>query len=213
MRIIIFGAAGQVGSRMVVEALSRGHDVTAVVRKPDQFVSLPSAAKAHAGDARDPDAVAAMTADHDLVISAVRPPTGKDHQLIKITQAILNGAARSGIRVLVVGGAASLKVPGPINHTVLTAPNFLPVAVVEIARACFAQHEMMMANTEADWTLLCPPAMLEPGIRTGQYRLGRDELLIDSDGKSAISMEDFAAVLLDEGEQPQHQRVRFTAAY
>jgi len=213
MRITIFGAAGDVGSRVVAEALSRGHKVTAVVRDPAQFSKLPAEAIARSGDAGNAEDVVRLTAGQDVAISAIRPRAGSEDQLATITKVILDGAAQSGIRVLVVGGAASLKMPGQGDTTVLTAPDFLPEAVLDIARACLAQYEICRAETRADWAYLSPPAMLTPGTRTGIYRLGSDELLVDANGDSAISMEDFAGVLLDETEHPKHRRVRFTAAY
>lgn len=213
MKITIFGAAGEVGSRIVSEAVSRGHEVTAVVRDPAQFNKLPQSVKACTGDAAITDDVVRLTAGQELVISAVRPPTGNEELLAPITQSILSGAVKSDVRVLVVGGAASLMLPGKGDTTVLTEPNFLPKEVINIARACFAQHEICKAEENANWTYLSPPAMLTPGARTGNYRLGTDELIFDKGGLSQISMEDFAVVLLDEAEQPKHQRRRFTAAY
>jgi len=213
MKITIFGAAGAVGSRVVSEALSRGHEVKAVMRDPAQFNKLPAAAILCSGDASSVKDVARLSAGQDLVITAIRPPTGHETQLASITQSILRGVAQSAVRVLVVGGAASLRLPDQGETTVLSAPNFLPAAVMPIARACFAQHEMCTADQQADWAYLSPPAMLVPGTRTGSYRLGFDELVVDQHGNSKISMEDFAVVLIDEAEQPKHRRTRFTAAY
>ncbi len=212
MKIIIFGAAGNVGSRIVNEALNRGHEVSAVVRKTEQLTKLPPAVQGCMGDAQKVSDVARLTAGHDLVITAVRPPSGDESLLIPITQAILAGAAESAVRVLVVGGAASLKIPGQ-DTTVLSAENFLPEAVKPIATACFAQHQAVEQANNSNWAYLSPPAMLVPGERTGEYQLGLDELLYDHQGNSQISMEDFAVVLLDEGEAPKHHGVRFTAAY
>lgn len=213
MKIIIFGAAGEVGSRVVAEAQSRGHEVTAVVRNPAQFHILPPGVTSCSGDAGSVKDVARLSAGQDLIISAIRPPTGDETQLVSITRSILQGAAQSSVRVLVVGGAASLKIPGQGDTTVLTAPNFLPASVIAIAHACFAQHEMCNADQQADWAYLSPPAMLVPGIRTGNYRLGSDELVVDQERNSQISMEDFAVVLIDEAEEPKHYRIQFTAAY
>ena len=213
MKITLFGAAGEVGSRVVAEALSRGHEVTAVVRNPAQFHQLPAGVTPCSGDAGSIKDVARLSAGQDLVISAIRPPTGNEAELAAITQSILLGVAQSTVRVLVVGGAASLRIPGQGDTTVLTEPNFLPAAVIAIARACFAQHEVCNADQQADWVYVSPPAMLIPGIRTGMYRLGADQLVVDKDGNSQISMEDFAVVLIDEAEQPKHHRTRFTAAY
>ncbi len=75
------------------------------------------------------------------------------------------------------------------------------------------QYELIIKETKTDWSYLCPPAMLSPGERTGHYRSGGDDLLVDPDGTSAISMEDFAVALLDEAEQAVDQRRRFTVAY
>lgn len=213
MNIIVFGARGDVGSRVVAEALARNHAVTAVVRSDAQTTSLPSSVTARVADVSDTDQIAELMAGHDLAISALRPPDGKEETLVALTRSVLAASARSAVRALIVGGAASLKVPGQGEHTVLTAPGFLPAEVVPIAQACQAQYELFANETQADWSYVCPPAMLMPGERTGQYRVGSDTLVVDADGNSAISMEDFAVTMIDEAEAPHHEKARFTAAY
>ncbi len=212
MKIIVFGALGNVGSKIVTEALSRGHDVTGVVRREKQLFELSKTVHAVIGDAQDAVQVAALIKGHDLVISAVRPATGQEQLLVPITQAILQAAKTTQVRTLIVGGAASLNLPGE-DHTVLSAPNFLPDAVKPIAAACFAQHQAVIDSDNKQWAYLSPPAMLVDGVRTGKYRIAQDELIYDADGNSQISMADFAVVLLDEAEQPRHHQQRFTAAY
>ena len=109
--------------------------------------------------------------------------------------------------------------PGLNGHTVLTAPSFLSPEAVPIARACQAQYarqsqyECATEQAAVDWSYLCPPAMLTPGLRTGQYRVGSDTLVTDSEGNSAISMEDFVVAMMDEAETRQHASFRFTDAY
>ncbi|MEV4440906.1 NAD(P)H-binding protein [Streptomyces sp. NPDC049577] len=213
MRITVFGAAGNVGSRVVTEALARGHEVTAVVRDPARFRELPAGARPRVGDATDADGVAAAAAGQDLLIGATRPAPGSEAALVAAAGALLAGAARTGVRLLVVGGAGSLTVPGSGGTAVADDPQYVPTAWRDIALACVAQWETCRADTDADWAYLCPPALLEPGRRTGTYRLGGGELLLDADGTSAISMEDLAVALLDEAERPQHRRERFTVAY
>lgn len=212
MKIILFGATGDVGSRIMAEALARDHAVTAVVRRDAQAKSLPPSVTARIADVSNTDQVADLMAGHDLAISALRPPDGQEERLVALTQSVLDAAARSSLRILVVGGAASLKMPDQSGDTVLTAPGFLPDAVVPIAKACQTQYERCSAEKRVDWSYLCPPAMLTPGIRTGRYRLGSDVLLLDADGNSAISMEDFAVALIDEAATPQHKNARFTVA-
>lgn len=212
MKIIIFGAAGDVGRRTVAEAISRGHSVTAVIRRDAQVELLAPGATPVVADISTHEDPAKLLHGHNVVISALRPPAGQEHLLPGLTETVLAAAAKTDVRALIVGGAASLRLPGKAT-TVLTEPGFLPETVVPIAEACQAQYELILEETKTDWSYLCPPAMLSPGERTGQYLLGSDTLLVDQQGASAISMEDFAVALLDEAEQAVHQRRRFTVAY
>lgn len=209
MRIIIFGAAGSVGSRTAVEALSRGHEVTAVVRGRDR--ELPQGVTVKIGDAADPAQVAELTQGHDAAVSAVRASSGREHEQVEATDALLKGVAKSSVRLLIVGGAATLRVPDS-GSQVLDDPRYISEEWRAVAEASAAQHRRCMEEQEADWTYLSPPAMLVPGVRTGKYRSGTDELLVDTEGVSRISVEDLAVAILDELEVPKHRRARFTAA-
>ncbi len=213
MRITVFAAAGNVGSRVVAEAASRGHEVTAVVRNPARFHELHTAAHARVGDAANVEDVAELSVGQDVVISATRPAPGQENDLVTTTKALLAGLVPTGVRLLVVGGAATLTVPGTGGTTVLDDPTYLPTAWRAIPLARTDQLEACRAEVGVDWAYLSPPALLEPGQRTGTYRLGTDELLVDAEGNSTISMEDLAVALLDEAEQPKHHQTRFTVAY
>lgn len=211
MKIVVFGAAGDVGRRAAGEAVARGHEVTGVLRDAAQAARLPEGVKLAVADVADSAAVAGVMAGHDVAISAIRPPDGREGELAGLTRSVLDGAARAGVRVLVAGGASSLKLPGA--ESVLLDSGWIPEAVMPIARASFAQWELCAAETVADWTYLCPPAVLVPGERTGVFRRGTDTLVVDGEGNSAISMEDFAIALIDEVEAPEHGRGRFTVGY
>lgn len=200
MRITVFGAAGSVGGRVVTEALSRGHDVTAVTRRPSPG--------ARTGDASDLADVVALSTGQDLVISATRPAPGSEPELAATARTLLAGLRGTGARLLLVGGAATLTDPAA-GCRVVDRPDF-PDSLRPIARACAEQLDVCRAETAVDWTYVSPPDLLEPGARTGRYRLGADELVVGADGVSAISMEDFAVALLDEAETPKHRRARFT---
>lgn len=213
MHMTVFGAAGNVGSRVVAEALARGHEVTAVVRDPQRLQGLPGIADTRTGDATSVEDVAALSAGRDLVLSATRPAPGREHELVTMADALLAGLRRTGARLLLVGGAASLSVPDAGGTTVIDDPRYLPAAARDIALACIDQLAACRAATDVEWTYLSPPARLQPGTRTGRYRMGTDELLVDAGGSSTISMEDFAVALLDEAERPRHHRRRFTVAY
>lgn len=246
MRITVFGATGGVGSQVVAEALSRGHEVTAVTRNPERYempentastAATPGAPGAaatagtatgpgvagptgaggrvvvRAGDVCDVADVAELSAGRDLVISATRPAPGSEDELVTAAKALLAGLAGTGVRLLLVGGAATLTVPGSGGRALIDDPRLCPAAYQPIARACAAQLAAVRGSDMVDWAYLSPPARLEPGARTGRYRLGGDELLVDAAGESAISMADLAVALLDEAERPRHHRIRFTVAY
>ncbi|XVV02809.1 NAD(P)-dependent oxidoreductase [Actinosynnema sp. CA-248983] len=184
------------------EALRRGHDVTPVTRSPREGFVV--------ADATDVAQVARLAGESDVVISATRPAPGAERDLVVTAKALLEGVRRSSARLVVVGGAATLRTPnGVLVHE---EPGF-PADILPIALACAEQHAVFAEESEVDWTYASPPAVIEPGERTGTYRLGLDDLLVDAEGRSEISMEDFAVALLDEVLHPRHRRVRFTAAY
>ena len=203
MKIAVIGATGKAGSRVVSEALARGHDVTAVSRHPE---SLPAHPKLTAirGDADEPAALAKLLAGHDVVISALRF-VGSD------ARKLISAVKQAGVkRYLVVGGAGSLEVaPG---RALVDTPTFPEVARPEAGKGREFLN-ILCGERELDWTFLSPSALFGPGERTGRFRLGGDQLLTSADGKSHISMEDYAIALLDEAEHPRHSRQRFTVGY
>ncbi|MGY2061428.1 NAD(P)-dependent oxidoreductase, partial [Nocardia gipuzkoensis] len=200
------------------EAVARGHHVTAVSRDPHRLGELPLEVELRAGDAADPDQVAELSAGQDLVISATRPAAGREYELADVATGLLIGLARTAVRLLVVGGAGHLTVPGADGRVLIETPDF-PPHLLPIALACHAQLQLFQAAAThpdggpVDWTYLSPPAELEPGERLGEYRTGTDELLTTDSGASFISLEDLAVALLDEAENPKHHRTRFTVGY
>ncbi|MGH1485451.1 MAG: NAD(P)-dependent oxidoreductase [Cellvibrionaceae bacterium] len=213
MKVIIIGGSGDVGRRTVKEALNRGHTVTAVTRTKKSLQQLPQTVKKIEANINNISMFNDNIDNSDLIISAIRPSAGEEETLVLSTQAVLKAAANLNTRVLIVGGAARLKLNKESNETVLTSPGFLPEEIIPIARACQAQYEVCLAEKEADWTYISPPAMLVPGIKTGHYRVGTDTLLTDQEGHSHISMEDFASAIMDEAESPHHKNSAFTVAY
>ncbi|KZL15476.1 NmrA-like family protein [Pseudovibrio axinellae] len=213
MKIIVFGATGDVGSRVLTEAIAQGHDVTAMVRNEASLSKLPEAVKGRIVDLTDTAAVAASMSDHDVAISSLRTPSGREGEVVALTQSVLNAASLVNIRVIIVGGAARLRLPNGSPHTVLSDPNFLPENVVPTARASFAQFEICSRSSDADWTYASPSALLRPGVRRGEFRVGTDTLLVDETGNSEISMEDFAVALVAEAQNAQFKRSSFTVGY
>lgn len=213
MKITVFGGTGNVGSRIVEEAFRRGHQVTAVARDESRTGMLPAKIKFRKANIHDVSDVISVSESQDVIISAIRPQQGKEKELVSATNSTLAGLSGTGIRLLISGGAGSLMVPGTGGRLVVDDPKWVYPSFRDIALACVDQFYTVRGNTNVDWTYLCPAAELVPGERTGNYRLGKDELLINSNGDSKISMEDLAVALLDEVESPQHIKERFTVAY
>ncbi|WP_439499358.1 NAD(P)-dependent oxidoreductase [Bosea sp. (in: a-proteobacteria)] len=203
MNIALIGATGFIGSRLLAELTARGHQVTAISRNPDKVQAAPGVT-AKKGDVFDRDGLAALLAGHDAVISAV-------HFTASDPATLLAAVRQSGVkRYLVVGGAGSLEVaPG---KQLFDTPDFPQIYHAE-AKKGGAFLDLLKGETGLDWTFLSPSALIQPGERTGTFRLGGDQLLVDAQGKSAISAEDYAVALVDEVETPAHSRRRFTVGY
>jgi putative NADH-flavin reductase len=210
MKIAVVGAAGMVGARVVNEAASRGHDLVAVFRRTPS-VALPPGVTAVEGDADDPDHMSALVAGADAIVAATRPAPGHEHTLATTTTALLDAATAAGTRILVVGGAAPLRVPGHPDRLVVDSPEYVPARFRASAAASAAQLDVCRAHP-ADWVYLSPPAVLEPGRRTGRYRRGTTTLITNADNGSRISAEDLAVAVVDELENPR-QGKHFTVGY
>lgn len=211
MKLVVFGGSGALGSRLAEEALRRGHQVTAVARDPSPVAGHDGAVTAVAGDATDPDSVASAAENHDVALSAV---TQHQHpqMLVDVARALPEGLSRAGVRRLVVaGGAGSLRVPS--GQRLMDTPGFHAEWKPEAKAQADALAVYEQSDSDVEWSYVSPGALLEPGERTGAYRVGTDQLLTDADGYSRITMEDFAIAMLDEAEAPKHSRRRFTAAH
>jgi putative NADH-flavin reductase len=216
MKIAVFGATGNVGKRVIAEALSRGHEVIGVVRDPAAVQSPDPRVRLVKGDATNADSVAGVVKGADAVVSAISPrPNARGlpaPSLVANSRALIKGLKQAGVkRILYVGGASSLEVaPG---KALADTPDF-PAAYKDEARE--GREALAVWRGEAkglDWTYLSPAAEIAPGARTGQYRTTGDQLLVDAKGKSFITFEDYAVAVLDELERPKHVGKRFGVAY
>ncbi|MFE6287961.1 NAD(P)-dependent oxidoreductase [Streptomyces sp. NPDC057877] len=204
MTVAVLGATGMVGSRVTREAAARGHRVLALSRRP---ADEDGHATPIALDVTDAHAVReALSASVDAVVLTVRTFPADEGFLVDATRTVLDSAAELGIRVLVIGGAGALRSPGERDLLVADNPAYVPADVRPVAAAGVAQLRTCEAHACADWVYLSPPAILQPGARTGRYRRGTDTLLTATDGRSWISAEDLAVAVLDELEKPGADR-------
>jgi putative NADH-flavin reductase len=206
MNILLIGATGMIGSRLLAEAVSRGHHVTAAARNPDKLEPGAGVTPLRL-EVTDVPALSAAAAASDVVIAAASPrSTGNPAaEAMAYAEALIAGVG--GTRLVLVGGAGSLNLPdgSPVADHVPEPYN----AEARAMRAAFER----IARSDIDFTVLAPAGMIAPGERTGRFRLGGRTLLADAEGQSRISAEDYAMVLLNEVERPAHRGTIFTAAY
>jgi putative NADH-flavin reductase len=208
MHIVLYGATGKAGSRILAELLSRGHQVTAIVRDPEKLASTPQLAVV-SGDVASAEAIAGTIAGADAVVSAYAPPPEDTDQLIPVTERFIRAVLQTGVSRLLVGGAASLEIAPGVS---LIASGHVPAAWLPIA-VSHAKALDLLRQSSINWTYFSPAAFFEPGERTGRFRLGKDALIANEQNDSRISMEDYAIALVDELESPKHERMRFTIGY
>ena len=200
MKVALVGATGKAGSRVLNELVNRGHQVTGIVRHPENVPEMEGVTAVGTDGSRE--SLADTIRGHDAVVSSVR--------FVDLEPEVIVPAVKdSGVkRYVVVGGAGSLLhadgteevhgIPEPFRPNSLKGTELL---------------NMLKKSEGLDWTFISPSRMFTPGERTGKFRYGKDHLLMDEDGNSAISFEDFALALVDELEQPKYVRQRFTVGY
>jgi uncharacterized protein len=197
MKITLFGPTGMIGSRIAGELAERGHEVG-------------GASRSTGADVTDPASVAAAVSGADAVISAVSA-RGVDYTLVDVARSLTEGVRRAGVRrLLIVGGAGSLEVAPGLR--LVDTPDFHDEWKPEALAQADALDFYRGVN-DLDWTYVSPGAYIHPGERTGRYRLGGNEVLIDDDGNSEITAEDYAIAIADLLAQGNHARQRVTAAW
>ncbi|MBD8497945.1 NAD(P)-dependent oxidoreductase [Paenibacillus arenosi] len=207
MKIAIIGASGKAGTFIAQEAVSRGHQVTAIVRYATKITN-PDLAVLE----RDMFQLTAQDLSaFDVVVNAFGAAPGQEHLHVEAGRVLisaLKGAPNT--RLIVVGGAGSLYVDEAKTLRLIDAPNF-PEEYKATALNQGKNLEDLMSASDLRWTFVSPSAFFNPnGKRTGEYQLGKDHLLVNAKGDSYVSYADYAIAILDEVEQPQHENARFT---
>lgn len=213
--VVLIGASGFVGSAILNELLNRGVKVTAVVRDASKITTKNPNLTVVEADVNDEQKLADICRGKDAVISAFNPgwknPNIYEDTLKtypRIVQAVKNAGVK---RLLIVGGAGTLfSAPG----VRLVDSGAIPAEIMGGVKSLgeFYLNDLMKEK-DIDWVFLSPSAVLENGQRTGKFRIGKDDLLVDKDGKSHISVQDFAVAMVDELLDPKHHQERFTVGY
>jgi putative NADH-flavin reductase len=206
--ILLVGASGMIGSRILNEATSRGHYVIAASRHPEKIAAGPNIHPVKL-DATDEKAFEAEAKHADVIVLATSPRGGGDPlaEAKAVSDAAIAAARATHKRLVVVGGAGSLNYPD--GRRVVDT---LPEAYRAEALAMRNFLDTLKAS-DINWTFFSPAFSIAPGAHTGKYRVGTTTLLADAKGDSRISAEDYADALVNELEKPAHLRAQMTVAY
>lgn len=213
--VVLIGASGFVGSAILNELLTKGHKVTAIVRNPQKInVENPNLAVIKA-DVSDTNTLINACKGKDAVISAYNPGWTNPHiyeETLRNYPLILDAVKQSGVkRLLCVGGAGTLFCAPGLR---VVDSGVIPEAIMGGVKSLGEFYlNTLMNEKDIDWIFFSPAGTLEPGQRTGKFRLGKDDLIVDENGNSHISVEDYAVAMVDELENPKHHYERFTIGY
>lgn len=208
-KIVVFGAGGRAGRRAVAEATARGHQVTAVVRAPEQHMDLAGTGVAVVpGDVTQPDSVAEVAARHDAAVNAAaRLDVPAETFFPAAARALLDGLARAGVGRLVAIGIGTVleTAPGVVVHD---APGFPPEGRAFSLGHAAGLAVLRGANTDIDWLVMAPPPIVldNEAARSGRYRTGGTQVLPTEEDSTSFSYADLAVALIDEIETPKHHR-------
>jgi len=213
MKIALFGATGHLGQGILEEALARGYDVTAIVRDPARLTQRSDKLKVVTGDVAQAaswlDAVRGVDA---VVASLSARRDGNPDSVPDNAGVLLDNLPKAGVkRLLWVGGAGSLDVAPGVK--VIDDPHFPDAWKPEANAQGNALEVFRASKADVDWTYISPAALIEDGERSGKYRVGGNQLLVDANGVSRITVPDYAVALLDRIEQHDALRQRITVAY
>ena len=213
--VLLIGATGFVGSAVLNELVSRGHKVTAVVRNIEK-VAKSELVDAVKEDVANVDAIAKLAEGKDAIISAYNPGWTNPDIAALISEnnpKILSAAKKSGVeRLLIVGGAGTLFCAPGLR---VVDSGAIPAEIMGGVRPLgdFYLNTLMNEN-DIDWVFFSPAGVFDQeGKKTGNYRLGKDDLIVDGEGNSHISVQDYADAMVNELEKPAHHKERFTIGY
>jgi putative NADH-flavin reductase len=206
VKVAIIGASGKAGQAILKESAARGHQVTAIVRNKTK-ISSQDVQQVIEKDAQS------LTQDDlkpfDVVVNAFASTPGREVEHVEVGRHLINILKNIKTRLIVVGGAGSLYADEKTKTRLLDTEAF-PKEYLPIAQNQGKNLEDLRASENVNWTFISPAAFFDPaGERTGKYKTGKDNLVLNSENKSYISYADYAIAFVDEIENPKHLNSRF----
>ena len=215
-KVAVIGATGFVGTQVVKELANRGYFVNALARNTSKIEESENV-KAVTADIYNTAELSEILKGNDAVISAFNPGWTNPNifeDFLKGAESIEKAVEESGVkRFITVGGAGSLYIAEGLQ--LIDTPEF-PAEIKPGAEAARQYLEMIKKNENLDWTFFSPAIEMHQGtagVRKGTYRTALENPVFDENGRSVLSVEDVAVALVDELENNQFVKQRFTAAY
>lgn len=215
MKFILIGGSGFVGSAILNEAIDRKHELKVLVRNPEKITVKNENVTVECCDVKNEDKLIESIKGYDIVISAYNPGwTNPDIYIENKTvyPKIVEACKKAKVqRLIMVGGAGSLSDSDGVK---LMDKGVFPEAIMPGVKGLSEfYYNVLCVEKTIDWVFICPPQVLSPGKRTGEYRMGKDTAVVGKDGVSSISVEDFAKAMIDELENTSHHKERMTVGY
>lgn len=215
-KVAVIGATGFVGTQVVKELVNRGYSVNALARNTSKIEESENV-KAVTADIYNTAELSEILKGNDAVISAFNPGWTNPNifeDFLKGAESIEKAVEKAGVkRYITVGGAGSLYIAEGLQ--LIDTPEF-PAEIKPGAEAARQYLEMIRKNEKLDWTFFSPAIEMHQGtagVRKGTYRTALENPVFDENGRSVLSVEDVAVALVDELENNQFVKQRFTAAY
>ena len=211
MKILLIGGSGNIGQRILKEALQKGYQVNSLQRNPGKLNITNPNLTITKGDILNKAELEAALKDADLVVSSISP-----HDLGEFKQAYTNlidaMEKQPNKRIIIVGGAGSTEISPGLRLMDSPMMSHIPAEWHPAIRA-HADVLGLFKASKTNWTYFSPANIIEAGERTGKYRLGNTNMIFDAAGNSKISYEDYAVALLDEIANPKNERKQMSIAY
>lgn len=209
MKLAIIGATGMAGTALYKESISRGHDVTVIVRHKDKAISL------FGNDVKiiEKDVFTLKKSDlddFDVIINAFAAEPAKAYQHLDLAAKLVAYFRETeNPRLFFILGAASLldENGNLFLDTLKTIPDV--AAWISIPIEAYKTLSFLRGIENVNWVGVSPSADFIAGEATTPV-LGTDHLLATSKGNSLVTSGTMAVAILNEIENPQFIRTRFT---
>ena len=206
MNILVIGANGKAGHRIVEKALKAGHQVTGLVRREGAIEGILTIVK---------DALQLTKEEltqFDVVVNATSAFTPDTYHLpADLTLLLVKALANTNTRLIAIGGAGSLYVDEDHTIQLNDTPDF-PKEFLVRSKTHGKSDDILRKFSNVDWTMFTPPPIFDvEGPESNDYVIGNETLILNKEGHSYISYETYAQILVDEINNHKFGRQRFTA--